>query len=133
MRDENLDACREVVVSPPSKEGGLSTCEALAWFSDVLRKGAPKLPDFIYFTDDGVCQGALLAFLKYGVRIPEDVKVMSWSNNGRGPYSCDPIAYAQVSTFDNAAAVADNLLACLKGESHAPEVELQTELVRAPF
>ena len=123
-------ACREVVVRPPSKEGGLSTREALAWFSNVLGEATPKLPDFIYFTDDGVCQGALLAFLKHGVRIPEDVKVMSWSNNGRGPYSSDSIAYAQVSTFDNAAAVADNLLACLKGNRHVPVVELQTELVR---
>ncbi len=99
-------------------------------FSDILAPGTDKLPDFISFTDDGICQGALLAFLKHGVRIPEDVKVLSWSNNGLGPYGDDSIARAQISTAENAATVAKNLVACLKEEKFARVVELTTVLVR---
>ena len=125
--------CREVVVPQERREGDFCATppSALAWFSGVLQKGSPKLPDFIHFTDDGVCQGALLAFLLHGIRIPEDVKVMSWSNNGRGPYACGPIAYTYISTSENATAVAANLFAYLNKEKFSRVVELATRYVRA--
>ena len=123
-------ACREVIISKEMPSGsGASTPGALAWFTDVLKAGAENLPDFIYFTDDGVCQGALLAFLSQGVRIPDDVRVLSWSNNGFGPYGYDSIARAQISTSENAAAVAKNLIACLREEKFARVVELSTVLM----
>ena len=37
------------------------------------------------FTDDFVAAGALIAMLMEGVRIPEDVKVISLANKGIGP------------------------------------------------
>ena len=123
---------REVIVGKPTPSGsGSSTARSFAMFSGLLTGGGCRLPDFIYFTDDGICQGALLAFLKHGVRIPEDVKVMSWSNNGRGPYGYDAIVRAQISTSENAATVAKNLLGYLKEDKFERVVELATELVRA--
>ena len=125
-------SCREVIIrkTKPS-DPDASTAGAQAWFENVLEAESPCLPDFIYFSDDGVCQGAVLAFLRHGVRIPEDVKVLSWSNDGKGPHGYDSIARAQISTSENAAAVAKNLLACLKEEKFARVVELATVLVRA--
>ena len=121
---------REVIVEKLTSSGsGSSTARSFAWFSNFLAAGTDKLPDFIYFTDDGICQGALLAFLKHGIRIPDDVKVLSWSNNGIGPYGYDSIARAQISTSENAATVAKNLVACLKEEKFARVVELTTVLV----
>ena len=125
-------SCREVIVEKLTTSGsGSSTARSFVMFSDILAAGIDKLPDFIYFTDDGICQGAVLAFLKYGVRVPEDVKVLSWSNDGKGPYGYDSIARAQISTSENAAAVAKNLVACLKEEKFARVVELATVLVRS--
>lgn len=122
---------REVIVDMSALKGsGSSASRSFAMFSDLLATGIDKLPDFIYFTDDGICQGALLAFLKQGIRIPEDVKVLSWSNDGRGPYGYDSIARAQISTSENAATVANNLLAYLKEGKFARVVELSTALVR---
>ena len=122
---------REVIVEKLTSSGsGSSSSRSFAVFSDILAAGTDKLPDFIYFTDDGICQGAFLAFLKHGIRIPEDVRVLSWSNDGHGPYGYDSIARAQISTSANAATVADNLLAYLKEEKFAPVVELATDLVR---
>ena len=125
-------ASREVIISKtkPSDPEVSTVAWAQAWFGQVLGTDSPRLPDFIYFSDDGVCQGAILAFLKHGIRIPEDVKVLSWSNNGKGPYGYDSIARAQISTSENAATVAKNLVACLKEEKFARTVELATVLVR---
>lgn len=125
-------ACREMIVEKLTLIGsGSSTARSFAMFSGLLTAGTGKLPDFIYFTDDGISHGALLAFLKQGIRIPEDVRVMSWSNDGRGPYGYDSVARAQISTSENAATVAGNLLAYLNEGKFARVVELATELVRA--
>ena len=51
------------------------------WF----RRGRPRLPDVVFFTDDYVAQGGLLALLRHGIRIPEDVAVVSFANKGHLP------------------------------------------------
>ena len=123
--------CREVIPEKYGDAVGMgSTGRAFFLFDEILKTGTSPLPDFIYFTDDGVCQGAVLAFLKHGVRIPEDVRVMSWSNNGKGPYGYESIARAQISTSENAVAVAKNLIAYLREEKFARVIELATALIR---
>ena len=49
------------------------------------KEGRKWLPDLFVFTDDFVAAGALIAMLMEGVRIPEDVKVISLANKGIGP------------------------------------------------
>ncbi len=57
-----------------------------------------KFPDLFLFWDDFVAQGALTAFLKRGIDLPDDVKLVSLSNRGLGPvypdaltrFECDP-------------------------------------------
>ena len=70
------------------------------WF----RKGNPKLPDVIIFMDDYLAQGGLLALRKHGVRIPDDVAVVSFVNKGHLPIwdqkltrlEMDPLAHSAV-------------------------------------
>ena len=60
------------------------------------------LPDLIYFADDFIAMGAIMALLAHGVRIPEDVRVVTWANAGFGPVApmsltrleMDPVADA---------------------------------------
>ena len=49
------------------------------------KEGRDWLPELMFFTDDYVAAGALAAFLMEGVRIPEDLKVVSLANAGLGP------------------------------------------------
>lgn len=49
-----------------------------------LESGEP-LPDLIYFADDYLAQGGLTALLARGIRIPEEVQVISWANRDSGP------------------------------------------------
>ena len=59
---------------------------AFAAFRERFAKDGRKwLPDLFVFTDDFVAAGALIAMLMEGVRIPEDVKVISLANKGIGP------------------------------------------------
>ena len=48
-----------------------------------LRKG--PLCDLVFVTDDYVAMGVLSALLANGVRIPEDVRFVTYYNNGFGP------------------------------------------------
>ena len=48
-------------------------------------RGRGWLPDLFYFTEDHVASGALTAMLREGVRIPEDVRVVTMANWGLGP------------------------------------------------
>ena len=60
-----------------------------------------RLPDVVFFTDDYVAQGGLMALLRHGVRIPEDVSVVSFANKGHLPIwdqdltrvELDPVAH----------------------------------------
>lgn len=66
---------------------------------------SPGLPDVIFIADDYVAEGVLVALATLGVRIPEDVRLVTVSNRGRGPVSVrdlsrfevDPIACGRVA------------------------------------
>ena len=57
----------------------------LAFRRRFEKEGRGWLPDLILFTDDYVAAGALPSLLVEGIRIPEDVRVVSLSNRGLGP------------------------------------------------
>ena len=60
---------------------------------DFFRKrlsGGMKLPDLFVFVDEYRAMGGALALYEAGVRIPEDVKIVSVANVGNGPVrSCE--------------------------------------------
>ena len=51
-------------------------------FRRRLKSGRDWLPDLLFFADDYVMRGAVAALAEAGVRIPEDVKVVSCVNEG---------------------------------------------------
>ena len=61
---------------------------------NALLPGNRPLPDLFLFADDFIAFGALTALLARGVRIPEDVRVVTWSNSGFGPVF--PISLARI-------------------------------------
>jgi len=78
---------------------------AMAHFLALKRS---EFPDLFLFWDDFVAQGALMALLARGVRVPESVSVVVQSNKGLGPvfpisltrFECDGAAAGeQVARF----------------------------------
>ncbi len=67
----------------------------------LARNGRRWLPDLLFFRDDHLTTGALPALLAAGVRIPEDVSIVTWANRGLGPAFVKPFTRME---FDIASA-----------------------------
>ena len=68
-------------------------------FARRLSSRHAALPDLVYFTDDNLAEGALLAMAERGVRVPEDVSVVSWANYGSGPICAKPLTRMEMHPF----------------------------------
>jgi len=108
QKDELLDA------GPALAEKGIET----SWFTipgkdiqrgrfaDIVHRACEKFtamkqedfPDLMLFWDVNVAQGAIMAFLKRGVRIPEDVKIVSLSEAGFAPCFIEPVTRIEVDS-----------------------------------
>ncbi len=76
-------------------------CWAAETFCKRLAKGHGWLPDLLFFTDDHLATGALLALGMAGVTIPDDVRVVTWANKDYAPVFTKPLTRMEM---DNAAA-----------------------------
>ena len=74
-----------------------------------------SVPDLIYFSDDYACTGALAAFAAAGVRITEDVRVVTWSNKGNDPVFAKELTRMEMDPEGDAEKVAAGVLAWLEG------------------
>lgn len=67
------------------------------------------------FRDDWACSGALTALLEAGVRIPEDVQVVTLSNKGLGPVFSKPLTRMEMDHDLYASVAAEVILSHLGG------------------
>ena len=94
-------------------------------FAEWLKgRARAALPDLIYFSDDHACTGALAALAAAGVRVPEDVRIATWSNLGSGPVFAKPLARLEIDPEGDAETFAAALLAHLEGGTDAFPVTL---------
>jgi len=94
--------------------------QAMKTFDELLSRGRKWLPDALFFSDDGIASGALLAMSRHGVETPRDVKVITMSNKGQ-----EPVYFRQLARFENdpernAVNVARYIVARLRGRSPRP-------------
>ena len=59
-------------------------------------RNSTHLPDVVLFDDDHLATGGIVAIQEYGLRIPKDVKVVTYSNCGN-----DPIANVSLARLEN--------------------------------
>ena len=111
------EGLRYSVWNIPAKDKGVqpeaTEQAAMEAFAKRLSKGRSWLPDAFYFSDDYVASGALKALVAAEVKIPDDVRVVSWSNRGNGPVFPFPLMLAQIDPQSDGCAVAETALACL--------------------
>ena len=116
---------------------GIKVCESIIeperstlWFEGIprgvmhallkrLSSRRPALPDLFFFLDDYVAKGALMAFALSGVRIPEDVKVITFANKGNGPIYARDLSRIEIDPLAMGDAVADFVIAWFKGRRGA--------------
>ena len=74
-----------------------------------------RFPDLIYFGDDYIARGGLMALASLGVKVPEDVRVVTLANRGFVPSF--PVTLARIE-YDPVAAgtfIADSIIAKIEG------------------
>jgi DNA-binding LacI/PurR family transcriptional regulator len=121
---EWLEASKaEGFCSPESVErGGLAAMRA--WLA-----GQPALPDLIYFDDDFLARGGLLALMQHGLRIPEDVQVATWANRGLGPVFDKPLTRIEMDPVAHGVAIAERVLAHLENGDGPRTIELTPKFI----
>ena len=58
-----------------------------------------QLPSLYFVTDDWLASGMLCAFLARGIRLPEDVRFVCYTNRGFGPMYSKPITFFSCDPF----------------------------------
>ena len=82
-----------------------------------------RFPDVFLFWDDFVAQGALTAFLRRGVKLPGDVRVVTLSNRGLGPVYPESLTRFECDAAEAGEKVSAFVLALLgKGRLPPPPV-----------
>jgi DNA-binding LacI/PurR family transcriptional regulator len=83
------------------------------FYNRIKKHGKTWLPDVLYFNDNFACQSALLALLESGVDIPQDVKIVTWSNKGEGPFWRKTLSRIEIDPFEAGRIFARHVLAFL--------------------
>ena len=88
-------------------------------FMSRLSRSCAWLPDLIYFSDDYLCAGALVAFASKGVCVPRDVRVVTWANLGIDPLFEKDLTRLEMDPERDAVKVASAVLAKLEADTDA--------------
>ena len=83
-------------------------------FTKRLAKGRGWLPDLLFFQNDHLASGALQALGFAGLRIPEDIRVVSWANRRYGPFFFKPVTRMEMDNAAVGATLAKNVLEYLR-------------------
>ena len=89
-----------------------------AYLSDPRNRA--RLPDAILFNDDYFAAGGVVALLEAGLKIPDDIRVISFSNCGDEPPLGASVARVENDPDTYGAAVATYVLKLLAGKRAAP-------------
>lgn len=98
---------------------------AVRVFTDWLKTNRGNLPDLILFDDDYAARGGLVALALAGVRIPEDVQAISWSNKGMIPGYVKLLTRIEMDGEEHGRRMAEYALRILDGKVKAGEAALQ--------
>ena len=87
-----------------------------AFYGRIGRAGGKWLPDVLYFNDNFASQSALLALVESGIDIPGDVRFVTWSNAGEGPFWRKSLTRIEIDPVESGRVFADFVLSYLSGK-----------------
>ena len=100
---------------------------ALEAFERRLSSGLDWLPDLLLFSDDYAAAGALTALTHHGVRIPDDVRFVTRTHVGLGPFYWEPLTRLEFDPYVAGRAVADFVLQALAGKPVPAEATVRAQ------
>jgi len=103
---------------------------SVEWFLDRFGKDRSTWPELVWFSDDDyLAKGALTALLSLGVRIPEDLRFVAFSNRRLGPVFTKPLTRIEVDPLAHGARLAALALDTLADKPFPPDASLDTTFV----
>ena len=118
LESAGISARREVVESD-NRLGRLERIKRAA-FERVYATVAERARadgELVFFADDFLAFGGIVALLAKGIRIPEEVKVVAWANSGFAPVGPWSVTRMELDPVSNAEVVARHVLGRLNGGS----------------
>lgn len=102
--------------APPVTGLGLPESVERGGMKCLLRRLAANepLPELLYFADDYLARGGLTALLARGIRIPEDVQVITWANRSLGPVFPVPLTRIEMDPRRDGQTLTELAMATLK-------------------
>lgn len=102
-------------------------------FTNFLKAHRNKLPDLILFDDDYAARGCIIALSLAGIRMPEDVQAISWSNKGMTPGYIKLLTRIEMDGEDHGRRMAEYALRILDGKVKAgdPALEMPPKFIPA--
>ena len=100
-----------------------------AFYGKIKRFGKKWLPDVLYFNDNFASQHALLALVESGISIPEDVRLVTWSNAGEGPFWHKSLTRIEIDPIASGRVFADFVLSYLSGKKFRPEATISPKYI----
>ncbi len=100
-----------------------------AFYAKIGKSGRKWLPDVLYFNDNFATQSALLALVDSGIDIPGDVRLVTWSNAGEGPYWRKSLTRIEIDPIEAGRVFADYVLAYLTGKKIKQRVVISPKYI----
>ena len=102
---------------------GLSHGIEAAGFRDLMVRDLTPY-DLVFFADDNLACGGLLAMTNRGIRAPEDIKVVSWANFGQAPVYLRDLTRMELNPITGGEKVAEAVMKYLKTQVWEKDVAL---------
>ena len=87
------------------------------------------LPDLLFFTDDFLARGALPVLLERGIRIPQDVRVVTHANRGFTPAFPTELSRIEIDFSAFGREFAENVVACLRNGTFSPKARVRARFL----
>ncbi len=108
----------------------ISTWAANTFSRLLAAKGRAWLPDLIFFHDDHLATGALFAIYDAGLRVPDDVRVVTWANKNYGPAFVKPLTRIEMDNAAIGEKLAESVLEYLRDGKFPENVVVGPKYIR---
>jgi DNA-binding LacI/PurR family transcriptional regulator len=88
------------------------------------------MPDVVFFTDDHLGRGGLYAISNLGLKVPEDVKVVTHVNKGNGPVWIKSLTRLEMDPVEHGRAIAEAIAGHLAGNPFPDNLVLGSRYIR---
>lgn len=122
---------RRWVIRPDKKMPRIMAVKEAGYkaFAKRLSSPDPKLPELFFFTDDNLAEGAFLAMAERGIRIPEDIGVVTWANYGSAPVFGKPLTRMEMNPYADGEKAGKWILGVLNGTRKSDSLVLGPKYV----